>query len=299
MANNILASCIDIGTHSIKVYTVDSNNLVHKILTKTWELIENEIIPEDVINDITYISEYVTNLDDTLPSYKIFAIATEGIRRNPYIGKLCTDTLALYNIELKIISQVDEANLIRSACRSDTKSENITIIDAGGGSIQLILPDKIILFPFGISDLNLRFYLNAENPLQRDIHGALEFLTEQFPDNIGNFIYTGGEASYIQAMNVPIDNGWVKSSDFIDFANQLAAKKLSDFNKLSPFDIKWMSGAVASNCIVTSLLAKSDQEGFLASDISISHAIIAEVVKNITTITMGSCHNTDENLYEL
>ncbi|MDE1465201.1 hypothetical protein [Spartinivicinus poritis] len=141
--------------------------------------------------------------------------------------------------------------------------------DTGGGSIQLIQPDKEILFySYGLNYLTQQFNLSSE-PENRNITPCINWLTSQLPKTINSFIYTGGEKYYLEHLTVPLTKDKCTKADFIKLANQLKPKTLEELRNLSPFDPKWMDGAIASNCLILALFNNCSEDFFMVNNLTI------------------------------
>lgn len=263
---------IDFGSRSTKVYVSDGH-VTNLVLTYNRDLISQDPAYEDVADMMKKIISSVTRADG------VSAISTEAARRSTaldfMLAKVCQDN----GISYQKISQTDEAALIREAF-SDSASGTLEIMNVGGGSIQIVRPDgEFFLLPFGISDLNKKFFLSG-NPSERRILDCVQYVSEKLPQNLGTFIYTGGEKTYLLKMGVNIDHeSRCLRSDFARMATQMASQTNDELELLSPYGQGWMSGANASNCIVVAALDVSKQDSFYASDLNIAHGVAQQLMR--------------------
>ncbi|MDQ3700593.1 MAG: hypothetical protein M3442_06700 [Chloroflexota bacterium] len=134
----------------------------------------------------------------------------------------------------------------------------------------------MILLPFGISDLNQRFDLLAEIERRR-VADCTDWVRRRLPEWLGPFAYTGGERAYLRSQGVPLAGDRCDRADFERLADRLAGQPTAELERRSPFNPRWMRGAVASNCVVLAALAQSRASHFLASDFNICHGLIASL----------------------
>jgi hypothetical protein len=157
------------------------------------------------------------------------------------------------------------------------------VVNAGGGSIQIVRPDgATALMDFGISDLNRWFGL--EGPVgSRRVEEAFGFVRAALPPMPRPFLYSGGELSYLVAFGAKVDpEGRCEVSDFLRLAAEVDAMELGRMEALSPFDRGWARGAVASNAIVRAMLMACGADHYYASDVNIADGIIAAVAAGRT-----------------
>ncbi|MCM0605087.1 MAG: hypothetical protein KA715_03280 [Xanthomonadaceae bacterium] len=255
---------LDLGSHSIKTYLYDKK--IKALKTTTWRILDKKPSEKYIRTNIrSAISEYKKS------TARIIAVGTAAMRRNvtarKIVERVCTD----FNINYQTLSQRKEAQLITKAISAPNVDH---IINVGGGSIQIISKDGAeLLLKFGISDLNKKFKLDSEIK-ERKISECIDWLLKKIKKPLGLFVYTGGEKKYLKKLNCPIYSGFCKKSDFLKIHKNLMSLTMNELEKLSPNDPKWMSGAIASNCIVIALLSRSRYKKFIPSNFNISDGII-------------------------
>ncbi|WP_163831186.1 Ppx/GppA phosphatase family protein [Spartinivicinus ruber] len=253
---------IDLGSHSAKLYHLKSGELIICCL-RSWQWIKNKYDSNTIY---TQLSSLLTEFAVNGPT---LAIGTAALRNNQVLKKHAEQACKKLAIPLKVLSQQQEANLIGLACKHYGYNENYTIIDAGGGSIQLIQPDQGILFySYGLNYLTQQFNLSTK-PENRNTKQCIDWLTSQLPKSINSFIYTGGEKRYLEHLGIPLIKDKCTKADFIELASQLVEKPLNELRQLSPFDPKWMDGAIASNCLIVALLNKCSEDFFMVNNLTI------------------------------
>jgi hypothetical protein len=260
---------LDLGSHSAKAYLKDElmNGQLSEVGVMTWSLLESEAAIsglESVLERL--IAPFRSNC------VRLMAVGTEAMRRNPELSTRTKQACSKLGIQYRTLTQKEEALLIRKALPT---ANGFDIVNAGGGSIQIVSGSDATptLLSFGISDLNFRFSL-TEEPVKRKVHECIDWVFMQLPENLGRFVYTGGEEKYLRHLGVPLSDKLCQASHFEELADRLSALETRDLEALSPYDPKWMRGAVASNCIVLACLKRSGASSFMPSDTNIAFGLI-------------------------
>ena len=263
---------LDLGTNSAKAYLSDSEIIEVDVIT--WSLLES--------HDSEKIEPALTKLlkNHNPNGTNAIAIGTAAMRRNAELELQTQAICQKLGIKYQTLSQQEEANLIKQAVAIETANSKLDIINVGGGSIQIIAAatDKLALLQFGISDLNRKFNL-TDSPSQRKIKECIHWLKEQLPSWIREFVYTGGEKTYLESIGVPLYDHRCHEEDFKLMSQKLEKMQMHEIEQLSPFDTKWMQGAIASNCIVISCLEISGAKQFTPNNLNIAHGLISQMSK--------------------
>lgn len=264
---------LDIVSRTIKLHGLDiSTGEVTNLHNITWDILSISPSLETVTR---CIEESLTPLGRS--SGRLKAIGTEAMRRNSALADLVAEACSKLQIDYSTISQELEAEFISRAARRHGISDGYDVVNAGGGSLQIVrlLEQQIRLMGIGITDLNLRFNLNSA-PHRREITNCVEWLEAQIKQRPRVIAYTGGERSYLEYFRVPLEpDGHCLYGNFEAFAQEIGQQPNDWLIKHSPFDPKWMTGAVASNCIVLAFMNSSGAEGFLPSDLNIGHGFLS------------------------
>ncbi|OXM87233.1 hypothetical protein [Paenibacillus rigui] len=261
---------LDLGSHSAKLY--ERQDQIQQLDVLTWELLEegrNAPLLEEMLG--SFIAPWKENAI-------IEAIGTAAMRRSAAISTEISNACKSLGITYRTISQKEEAELLRKAVRESHIPQLLDVMNVGGGSIQIIQPEAElpVLLPFGISDLNQTFHL-LDTPDQRKVEDCTEWVFRQLPESLQSFAYTGGEKTYIESFGIQLNHGYCSAVDFYKLSRELASLQLDELESRSPFDSKWMRGAVASNCIVIAALKRSRKDQFLPSDLNIAHGFLKQV----------------------
>jgi hypothetical protein len=263
---------LDLGSNTIKLYRVNESQLLLED-SFSWHLLgngHNAVEIERIILAIT--------ADARSKKGHIIAVGTEALRRleaRRQVERLCSE----HGIRLVILSQEKEAELIRRAAARSQIPLGTHIVNAGGGSVQVVHTDGTMsLLAFGLVELTQRFSLLAP-PGQRRPMECRRWILERLPEMQGVFAYTGGERAYLVALDVPVEpDGYCLIRHFEAMADRLESLSVQELERLSPFDPGWMQCAIASNCLVLALLAKSGARTFVASDLDICHGLLTEAI---------------------
>lgn len=269
---------LDLGSHSANVFR-KSDEGIEQVDVLTWELLESEVSLPSIENKIkSLLTTQGSLLDGTSPD-NVEAIGTEAMRRSPELSEHMKEICRNLRIAYRTISQKEEAELLRKAIADSDIPTHLDVINAGGGSIQIITHEceAPYLIPFGITDLNQQFNLLG-SPHQRQITTCIKWLSCRFPASLEQFAYTNGQKTYLKHFQIELEQDlYCPRSDFTLLTKQLALMDLSHLEANSPFDPKWMRGAIASNCIVLAGLIKSGTAKFMPSDLNIAHGFMNQL----------------------
>ncbi|NOU86472.1 exopolyphosphatase [Paenibacillus sp. LMG 31460] len=269
---------LDLGSHSAKVFR-KSNDQIEQVDVLTWELLESGVDLPSIEGTLKSLLSTQGSFIEGLGQGDIEAIGTEAMRRSPHLSEHMQEVCRNLRIAYRTISQKEEADLLKKAIAESDIPSDLDVINAGGGSIQIITSESEApyLIPFGISDLNQQFNLLGP-PDQRQIATCIKWLSCRLPTSLEQFAYTGGEKTYLRHFQIELeDDLYCHRSDFTQLTRQLAAQDLQTLEANSPFDPKWMRGAIASNCVVLAGLIKSGASKFMPSDLNIAHGFIRQL----------------------
>lgn len=266
---------LDLGSHSAKLYL--SGTSPQLIAQNSWALLETGI-DESRIESV--LSDLLKKARISLGSNSIdtVAVGTEAARRNEELARVFATMAKRLNFSYRTISQRDEAMLIRNAALRARITPHKDVFNVGGGSIQIWHNNwsETALLNFGISDLNKNFQL-GESPQNRRVEECIGWVESKLPD-IRNFIYTGGERNYLEKAKVSLrEDGYCTGANFAALATKMALCETQNLASLCDLDLKWLGGAVASNCIVLAALRKSKAAGFWATDFNIAQGLVSSV----------------------
>jgi|HubBroStandDraft_1064217.scaffolds.fasta_scaffold25906_3 exopolyphosphatase/pppGpp-phosphohydrolase len=259
---------IDFGSRSMKLYVLEGSRLAIK-----------RVINYDLINHCPVVAEIHVLLDELVRDVDVSrtrAVGTAAVRRDAYLASMLATACTGVGISYETITQEREAALIRRAFCS---SPELDVFNVGGGSIQIVKRDgSYALIPFGISDLNREYDLTSI-PSERLVKECKLHIIRNLPSDLGVFIYTGGEKTYLQKIGATLaDGGVCTGEEFKRVTHALSLLEVSQLEELSTFGLGWMSGAIASNLIVEAALEVAGVDYFIPSDQNIADGILAELL---------------------
>ncbi len=200
---------IDIGSNAMRasVFIIDSANDLEVLETFRYPL----RLGEDTFlngkiskNKFKKVENAFADLLENLKSYEIreiFAVATSAIRDAENGKDLIAHIKKEYNIEIKLINGVMEANFISSAISTHyhLENKNCLFIDVGGGSTEIILTsnNKVkYAKSFQCGTVRLLQIQKTKNPIDEihkitdEIFSDLKSLIKEYPIEFA--VGTGG-----------------------------------------------------------------------------------------------------------
>lgn len=263
-----LSHIIDCGSRSIKLHEMTASSVTVKRMA-SWDPMGHAV---SVVEVQSILADLVNGISDRS---RIEVIGTAAARRDRDIETAVSEACNRVGLRYRTLSQVEEATLIQNAFGHHSEFD---IVNAGGGSIQIVQAGgEMVLVETGISDLNSKFALNLP-AAERQTKEAAMAVRLLVPRSQRPFIYSGGERGYLKKLGARLgDNGLCSRSEFIRVTSRLELLSLEELEALSPFDPKWMHGAIASNILVGALLEASGQDHFYASDLNIADGILGQI----------------------
>lgn len=258
-----VAAILDLGSHSLKAYDARTGR---RVGVWTWDLINGEVTRDG-------LRSALVNAVGVASAQRSLAVGTEATRRDPTLQALVRDVCEELEIEFELLSQRAEARLIHDAVTTHVGRAPQDIVAVGGGSIQCVLAgSRIVLLDFGVADLNRLFALDGL-PRHRRVEEAIGFVASRLPASLAQFVYPGGERTYLEAIGVPLRDDHCLTVDFERAAAELDGMGLASLEALSAWDPQWMRGAIASNCVVRAALHVSQASRFRPLDLDIGDGL--------------------------
>lgn len=202
------------------------------------------------------------------------------------------------DLELKVLSGRDEAELIYKAVVSSFKKDGkrMIVVNAGGGSASIVFGDgnktKYYGLPLGISDLNEKFV--NEYPVSKAKYEAMKkFVKDILKENVkdsfkgGTLVYTGGELDYMIVTGFPLDDFGLSLShpkkislgNFRSYAAKMRMMKQEELYAFMPANPKWMNGAVASNTILETIAEFLKVETIIPSNKNLNDGVLLTMIE--------------------
>lgn len=262
-----MPTIVDFGSRSIKILISDCGNLKSQIASINWCPLEPTTSSTDIEAALEDLGRRMLGAPEPF-----LAIGTAFARRSPRLRAQIEEFCAARRWRYETLTQERELDLIARAFAGSTTGRDV--FNAGGGSIQIAAADCAhTMLDFGISDLNARFGLNLA-VAERRVDACVSWLADRMPRTQAPFVYTGGEATYLTALGVRLDaDGRCDATVLRRLATRLAGTEPEALEQLSPFGPRWMTGAVASNCIVLAALRVRELDHFFASDANVADGL--------------------------
>jgi len=293
---------IDVGSNTVRLVIFDideyySFSEVQNIKTpaRLVQYIENNLMSEEGIQTLIGILKSFKGISERYKIHHMFPVATAAIRQSDNAIDIIKRVRQETGIELKILSEKEEAFYGNYAVRHTiTQPDGITI-DIGGGSTELALfKDKQVVathsFPFGAVSLRAQFFNDTNHNDKKAIKKARKWVKEQFhelswlEDAKVPLIGIGGSARniadvYQRENDYPIAgiHGYTMDADAlndtVDLFASLSMKKLEGLDGLSS-DRKDI--IIPAGIVFSELLDAVDTDSFIISTRGLREGVILE-----------------------
>jgi exopolyphosphatase/pppGpp-phosphohydrolase len=289
---------LDIGSSSVKVYLYEDNKLT-LLETNSFKFREG-------YNEETGISEekkeslisYLEELQKRFEGATIKTYATAVFRKLPeyYREKLIQDILNRTRINFNIISHELENHYLEKALIDNyNTSENILLINIGGGSTELVvIKNNAKIFSsnieIGIGPILAKF-AGINNQLSDtgidEVINYVKTLLPEMPEELISKVafYNGGELNYMQltGYNLVENNLFndeshpsiISSSDFAKQNRKVFEEiTLEELESKMPRDPKWMHGARACSSIAQAICEKYQVKTIIPSNSNLIDGVV-------------------------
>lgn len=253
---------IDIGTNSMRLMLCEiADNIITKkekdlIITRIGKDVSKTgmITEESFARNINAL-KYFRNKADIYGAEKVYAIATSAVRDALNREAFVTEALSQAEIDVRIISGEEEAELGLRGVLSEIQNprETVLVIDIGGGSTELILgsrekTDYKVSIPAGAVRMTEQFItgnpirgedaVNMKDRLNELFTESLEHLSSKIVDRV---VAIGGTATTIASMyhNMSIYNPEIVHNTIINFKYiESIYNKLKDLSVEERWNVK-------------------------------------------------------------
>ncbi len=183
-----MVAVLDLGSNSFIVLVYDKGKT---LLEKVYEVGLRSIKDDDQAFSIA--AHFLEKIKKEIDSIETYAFGTAVFRRRP---ELFEKLMNRFGFKGKILSEKEEA-YYTYLCIGPQKSEDITVFDLGGGSLEVVRKDWFVSLELGTHVLNSIFDLSL--PKAKDFQKAVEFVSEKLPD-FKNPVGVGGSFVAIAAL---------------------------------------------------------------------------------------------------
>jgi len=168
----MILGVLDVGSNTINLQIMDAHHGAAPNAKSSFKrelkliqyLEENGEISRTGIDLLTSAINEVFNESANLEIHEILAFATSAIREAINVDSILTEVLEKTNIELQILSGIEEASFTFLAVRRwlGWSAGNLLVLDIGGGSLEIAFgnqenPEKMFSLPLGAGRLTRTF----------------------------------------------------------------------------------------------------------------------------------------------
>ncbi|MGX7108724.1 Ppx/GppA family phosphatase [Facklamia miroungae] len=188
---------IDIGSNTIRmvIYGIDSHFEIHEITNLKVAARLSQYLINDDHEQIVMADQGIQKLTETLASFnyaaraheieELIVFATAAIRQSANQETIIQRVLDETGIEIRILSEKEEASLGQYAISHSLPNRNMVTIDLGGGSCEITLSENKEIkhyhsFPFGVVSLKEKFFAGKEHNDAVAIEKTRRYLQKAF-----------------------------------------------------------------------------------------------------------------------
>jgi exopolyphosphatase/guanosine-5'-triphosphate,3'-diphosphate pyrophosphatase len=301
---------IDLGTNSVRLYLYNrQSDGTFSLISRRKDMVQ---LGEALFHEQIITEQAWSRTLDTLKIYstiinsagitEVHAIATCAMREALNGEQLKEQALAEANINLKIISGAEEAQLISSGVLSNLKglTGDYLLVDIGGGSTELSLVrnESVISFislPLGAVRCQEQQLKGGYPPMPDDIEklrGNIADLTENFlvslPNDLQNLKIIGSSGSVralhrmvgaitgekINKSNSPV---WVLASQLQKIISNLKNLNLDQIQEQYDFELRRAQVILAAAIILDELSIVFKAKEFTAVTAGLKDGILAKL----------------------
>lgn len=287
---------VDIGSSTIKIYSLDGNTLT-PLSSKSLHL-KDEFDSEKGLNSFKQenLFEIINELFLSYPDEEIKVYGTAVFRQmnDPVRERFLEDFKNSTGLALNIISHDDENSYVLSAlidkCDLD---EPVLILNIGGGSTEISIVQKGTVLETCNIDVGVGTLLGkfagindvlSTVSLEEVVEYCKSFLPEQNSSvNVG--FYTSGELSYMQLADYTLEeNVFFEDKDHPSYIwlGNLQSRNLQLFGKdtidslknLMPENPDWMLGARPCSALAQAIFEHFDVKDIIPSNSNLMNGIV-------------------------
>lgn len=244
-----MVAVLDLGSNSF-ILLVQHNGEV--ILEEVYEVGLKSISDEEKAFETA--SETILQMKKKIADTIVYAFGTAVFRERPALFEKIIKT---FNLNGEILSEEDEAYFTYMSVDPNFE-QDITVLDLGGGSLEIVTKDWFKSLPVGTHVLNSLFNLSL--PQMEQFSEAVRYVEEKIPF-IKNPVGVGGSFVTIAAMklgrwDLKLLNGLILNASDVEFSlNQLKGKsyeQVRNWGIIPPGREK----TIVAGCVVAMAVAK-------------------------------------------
>ncbi|MCR8969746.1 Ppx/GppA family phosphatase [Facklamia sp. 7083-14-GEN3] len=188
---------IDIGSNTIRmvIYGIDQYYDIHEITNLKVPARLSQYLNKDENEQVIMSDKGIQKLTETLASFNyaarahkiedLIVFATAAIRQSTNQKNIIQRVLEETGIEIRILSEKEEASLGQYAISHSLPNRNMVTIDMGGGSCEITLSENKEIkhyhsFPFGVVSLKEKFFKDKDHNDPTAIEKTRRYLQKAF-----------------------------------------------------------------------------------------------------------------------
>lgn len=196
---------IDVGSNTVRlvIFEIDQYFIIHelqnvKVPARLVQYVQDGQMTEEGIQKLLYILDNFTKIYNHYDINRLYAIATAAVRSSANSEDIVKRVKAETDIDLRILSEGDEAYFGNYAVRHSMSYVDGVTVDIGGGSTEITLfRDKQVThresLPFGTVSLKAQFFEGKDHNDSKAIKQARKFIKK-----------TLGQVKWLKDANVPV-----------------------------------------------------------------------------------------------
>lgn len=301
---------IDIGTNSMRLLVSDFKD--NKFMTRKKYVNTTRIgkgvdefgyLTKDAIdNNVNALIEFKKICDEN-KCEQVYCIGTSALRDSKNKEEFIKNAKEKTNIDVSVISGEEESYLgFKGVLSGVETSENILVIDIGGGSTEFIVGNsKEILFSksedIGALRLTEKFFddkfsneesiLNMENFINNTIKETINIIKNY---EIGKVVGIGGTITSVSAINQELEvysmekihNSEIYSNNIENIFDNLKNMTLDDKKKVKGLQEKRADIIVSGVGILNIIMKNIEKDTIVVSEYDNLEGLVCEKVRNMS-----------------
>lgn len=292
---------IDIGSGSLKAYSVDSEKNIQPFYKKTIMFKVNYTKENGLnVDDKNKLVESLKEIKQMNPNKEIHAYATSIFRlmSQKQVTELKQEILKTTGIDFTIVTPEQEAKYIEKSVGNIPEiSDPYLVFCVGGSSTELIVLEKWkekehLTVEFAVGDLLKKFPEITENICKVNYNQVYKFIEDKFntlPKTKCKYaIFTGSHLTYNEAVGNKMEDNhffvkkgipkYITVEDYrSDTIYTLEKRNLKEMKERFPQDPKYMDGARACVTLISYILDKVESKYIFPTDLNMIDGIVNEL----------------------
>lgn len=173
----IMKALIDVGSQSLRLLKFSSKedllrgDIIIEICPLARDLVDNRLNEKRKEEALKIIKGFITGLD----AKEVYLYATSALREALDGQDFIEEIIRNFGINAEIISGDEEARLGEMGVRILAGKGQLSFLDLGGGSTELLIDGELFSFPMGVvrynERVNLEDYFSGLNKVKGNLYG--------------------------------------------------------------------------------------------------------------------------------